>query len=281
MMTKIKDKLFDDERSLFNSHDLEVYNCRFINGESPLKESKNIYLENDTFEWKYPLWYSKNIKAKTINLKETARSGIWYTDNIEIVDSVIDAPKTFRRSGNIFLKKVAITHADETIWKCRSIKIEDVEAKGDYFGFNSEDITINNLKLDGNYAFDGGKNITITNSVFNSKDAFWNCENVLVKDSIINGEYLGWNSKNVTLVNCTIISHQGMCYMNNVKLENCIVNDSDLIFEYCEGIDATINSEVLSIKNPYSGVIRVKGVQELILDERYCDPNKTRIEIIK
>ena len=40
---EIKNKVFEGERSLFTSKDLKIYDCIFQNGESPLKESGNIY----------------------------------------------------------------------------------------------------------------------------------------------------------------------------------------------------------------------------------------------
>ncbi|MCR0303803.1 DUF3737 family protein [[Clostridium] innocuum] len=48
----------------------------FAQGESPLKESRNIRLHNSIFKWKYPLWYSTNIECSHTTLMETARSGI-------------------------------------------------------------------------------------------------------------------------------------------------------------------------------------------------------------
>lgn len=278
-MKKIEGQSFVGERSLFSSKDLFIENVTFKDGESPLKESENISLNNVTFEWKYPLWYCKYIKVTNSLLKETARSGIWYIDNIYIKDSVIDAPKTFRRGRGISLNNVKMNNALETLWKCEDIIIKDSYAKGDYFGFNSSNIEIDNLTLDGNYGFDGGSNIVIRNSILNSKDAIWNCKNVTIYDSKIVGEYFGWSSENVTLINCEIISHQGFCYMKNLKMVNCKVIDSDLCFEYCEDLDVEVTTVVGSIKNPYSGLIKVKGVKELILDETYIDKNKTKIII--
>ena len=100
-------------------------------------------------------------------------------------------------------------------------------------------------------------------------------------NSTIIGEYIGWNSKNVTFINCVIESHQGFCYMKNVKLVNCKVINSDLTFEYSEQIDADIITEVDSIKNPYSGVIKVKDVKTLIMDEDRVDPSQTKVLVDK
>lgn len=268
---------YKEERSLFKSDSLTIHQCVFEDGESPLKESANLDLFRCEFRWKYPLWYCNNVKCNSITFSKTARSGIWYTNNIEINNSNIYAQKTFRRCTNIKLNCVNLPDASETLWDCKKIEMNRVSAKGDYFGFNSEDIEINDLQLDGNYCFDGAKNIVITNSILNSKDSFWNCENVKVVNSTIYGEYLGWNSKNITFINCKIISHQGLCYINGLKMINCKLIDSDLCFEFCENIDADIVSEVESIKNPISGKIQVKGLKELIRDRNLIDPNKTEI----
>ncbi len=275
----IKKDTYIGERALFSTHEALIDGSIFKDGESPLKESSNLIIKNVSFEWKYPLWYCRNLSVTNTLFSSTARSGIWYTKNINITDSVIEAPKTFRRSENIVLKNVKLPNALETLWNCKNINLENVNVKGDYLALNSSDIEIDNLFLDGNYAFDGGKNITINNSTLLSKDSFWNSENIVVKNSKIIGEYLGWNSKNITFIDCLIESHQGLCYMDNVTLINCKLINSDLCFEYCSNINATINSEVESIKNPISGKIQVKKIKELILDKKFCDPSKTTIII--
>ena len=196
-----------------------------------------------------------------------------------MVNCHISSPKTFRRAENIALDHCNMPHAIETFWTCKKITLNYVSAQGDYFGLNSEDVYIDHFNLIGNYAFDGGKNIEIHNAKMDSKDSFWNCENVIVYDSIIVGEYLGWNSKNITFVNCTIDSLQGMCYMKNIKMVNCKLLNTNLCFEFCEGVDADITSSIDSVKNPYSGIIKAKRIDELIMDEKYIDPSKTKIII--
>lgn len=274
----IKDKTYEGERALFSSNDLCIENCIFENGESPLKESKNLNLNNCTFKWKYPLWYSNNIRVKNSVLEETARSGIWYTKNIEIVNSNIIAPKTFRRSSEINLFNVNISNALETMWNCCDISLMNVKVNGDYFGFGSSNILANNLEINGNYSFDGGKNIVVRNSKLISKDAFWNCENVTVYDSLIVGEYLGWNSKNITFINCEIESLQGLCYMENVKLVNCKLINTTLAFEY-SSVDAQINGCIDSIINPKCGIIKADNIKEVILDNKYIELDKVSVVI--
>ena len=106
MFDSLKQKIFTGERALFQADSLNIYDSVFDDGESPLKESRNINLYQSMFRWKYPLWYSRNIYLKDCTLFNTARAGIWYTDNIDMDNVTIDAPKTFRRANHISLKAI-------------------------------------------------------------------------------------------------------------------------------------------------------------------------------
>lgn len=273
---KYRQQLFTGERALFFGRDLELLDCTFADGESPLKESENIALTGCMFKWKYPLWYAKHIRMDRSTLFETARAGIWYTEDIDIKDCLIEAPKTFRRSKNIVLERVSMPNAAETLWNCKGVRMKEVAARGDYFGMNSEEVTIDGLQLVGNYAFDGGRNLTVKNARLITKDAFWNAENVTVKDSFIAGEYLGWNSKNLTFENCTIESLQGMCYIENLVLKNCKLLNTTLSFEYAT-VDADVRGKIDSVLNPSGGVIRAEQIETLEIDPKRVDPSKTKI----
>lgn len=279
-MKLLKQGYYTGERALYHEQDLMIEDATFDDGESPLKECKNIELKNSIFKWKYPLWYCHHIRVEESTLLDTARSGIWYTEDIQIQHSVIEAPKTFRRSKQIYLKQVYLPNADETLWNCENITLEQVCVKGNYFGMNAQNVKITDFQLDGNYAFDGAKHIEIHHAKMLSKDSFWNCEDVTIYDSLIIGEYLGWNSKNITLVNCTIDSLQGMCYMENLKLVNCKLINTNLAFEFST-VDAVVTSKIDSVKNPISGSITAKEIGEIILDERWIDPRKTKIQTEK
>ena len=277
-MKEYRQQFFEGERALYAEDGAVIYDSIFDNGESPLKESKNIEVYDSQFKYKYPIWYSKNVKVVNCNWFEMARSGVWYTDNIEIKDSLITAPKNFRRCDGVVLDNVDLTNAEETFWMCKNIKLNKVTAKGHYFAMNSENIEIDGMRLDGNYCFDGASNITIRNSVLLSKDAFWNTENVTVYDSYICGEYLGWNSKNLTFVNCTIESLQGLCYIDNLTMKNCKLINTTLSFEYAKNIDAEITNKVDSVFNPISGTISAPEIETLIVEKDCVDPAMTRIE---
>lgn len=276
-MKEITQQFLTGERALFQVRDSHISYCTFGDGESPLKESSDLEIDNTLFKWKYPLWYSKNVVMRDSTLFDMARAGIWYTENISISDTIIEAPKTFRRAKGVKLHNVDMPNAGETLWNCQDIVMERVTAKGDYFAMNSRDIVAKNFHLVGNYSFDGGANIEIRNSRLLSKDAFWNAENVTVYDSFISGEYLGWNSRNITLVNCTIESLQGMCYIDNLIMKNCHLVNTTLAFEYSQG-DVEIVGTVDSVFNPKGGIIRAERIGELIMDGRKVKIDQTKIE---
>lgn len=274
--TQIHQKFLTGERALFQGHDLKITDTIFDDGESPLKESRNIELDGCMFKWKYPLWYAKNILVKNSTWFEMGRAGVWYTDHITVEDSAIEAPKNFRRCDDLTLRNVSFPNAVETLWSCKNVRMEQVMAKGDYFAMNCENMAIDKFTLYGNYSFDGAKNVEIRNSRLLSKDSFWNSENITVYDTFISGEYLGWNAKNLTLINCTIESLQGMCYIDNLVMKNCKLINTTLAFEYST-VDAEIDSPIDSVLNPSGGVIRAESIGELIMERDKIDPEKTTI----
>lgn len=276
-MKEINQQFLNGERALFQEHDSRISYCTFADGESPLKESRDLEIDNCLFRWKYPLWYSKNITMKNSALFDMARAGIWYGENISVQDTVIEAPKNFRRTRGIVLQNVNFPNASETLWNCQDIKMDSVTARGDYFAMNCRNVKASNFTLTGNYSFDGGCDIEIRDSRLLSKDAFWNAENVTVYDSFISGEYLGWNSRNITLVNCVIESLQGMCYIDNLVMKNCRLVNTTLAFEYAQA-DVEIVGSVDSVFNPKGGVIRADRIGELIMDGRKVKIDQTRIE---
>lgn len=274
--TEIDNQVLTGERALFQGHDLLIQDTIFVDGESPLKESRNIELLNCMFKWKYPLWYAKHIAVKNSTWFEMGRAGVWYTDNISVEDCAIEAPKNFRRCHDVSLRNVSFPNAAETLWNCDGVTLDQVVATGDYFAMNSQNMDIRGLTLYGNYSFDGVQNVTIRHSRLLSKDAFWNSDHVTVYNSFISGEYLGWNAKNLTLINCTVESLQGMCYIDNLVMKNCKLLNTTLAFEYST-VDAEIDSRIDSVMNPTSGIIRADSIGELIMERDKIDPEKTTI----
>lgn len=222
------------------------------------------------------MWYGNDITASNCTWSEMARAGVWYTNNLTVKDTLIEAPKNFRRCNALILENVFLPNAQETLWSCQNVVMKNVSAKGDYFAMNTTNMKLDNFNLAGNYSFDGAKDVEIHNSKLLSKDAFWNSENVTVYDSYISGEYLGWNSKNLTLINCTIESLQGMCYAENLVMKNCTLINTTLAFEY-SSVDVQVNGNIDSVINPKSGIIKADMIGELIMDKSKVDVTKTQI----
>lgn len=276
-MNSYQEKLYTGERSLFSTSNAIIKKVTFGQGESPLKESDHLEIVDSIFQWKYPLWYCADVKVEHSIFETMARSGIWYTRNISVKNSTMQAPKLFRQCEGIELENVYFANAFETLWSCKKIKLENVQVHGDYFGMNSQDIQLDHVQVVGNYSFDGAKNIIAKNSTFVSKDAFWNCQNVNLENCTVSGEYLGWNTENLNLINCTIESNQGLCYVKKLTMKNCVALETDLAFEYSSEIDAEINSKLISVKNPISGVIKAQQIGEIIQDDPKIDQNKVKI----
>ena len=275
-MKKIGQERLTGERALFAARDCEIEETIFDDGESPLKESRNISLRACMFKWKYPLWYAKEIDVRDSTWFDMARAGVWYSERVRVTDCAIEAPKNFRRCHDLTLRHVSFANAAETLWECDGVTLSDVTAKGDYFAMNSRNMTADNLTLYGNYSFDGCRNLTVRNSRLLSKDAFWNCEDVRAENCFISGEYLGWNTKRLTLVDCTVESLQGLCYVEDLVLRNCRLLNTTLAFEYST-VDAEIVGRVDSVKNPTSGRIVADEIGELILESERIDPAKAEI----
>lgn len=177
------------ERAAFAADGVTYVDTIFAEGESPLKHARNITLIDSSFQWKYPLWYCRDVTVRGCTWFEMGRAGVWYTDNITVENSTVVAPKNFRRCNGVTLRHVEFPNAEETLWSCRNVTLDDVAVHGDYFAMNCEDMKVDGLRLVGGYSFDGARNVEISNSRLITKDAFWNSENVTVRDSFITSEY--------------------------------------------------------------------------------------------
>ena len=280
MMKTIRNEEFGGERPLFASHDLKLENVTIHKGESALKECSNIEAIGCTFEGKYPFWHVDRFKIADCLFTEGARAALWYSRNLIMKNTMVEAPKMFREMENLDIENVKIPNALETLWHCKDVKLKKVEVdKADYLFMHSSDIDIEHYQQNGNYSFQYCKNVIIKDAVIYSKDAFWGTENITVYDSTIIGEYLGWHSRNLRLVNCRVGGTQALCYATGLIMENCTMDpDADLCFEYSD-VHAEIKGKVTSIKNPRSGMITADSVGEIIIDDNIKQPGNCKIII--
>ena len=268
MKNTITGKQFDEERALYNLTDSDVVNCIFAgpaDGESVLKESRNVNIRNCQFSLRYPLWHVKKFEMSDSSMDELTRAAIWYADDGVITNCTLGGIKAVRECNNISLSDCKII-SQEFGWKSKKITLTDTEITSEYLFLDSQDVTLKNVKMKGKYSFQYMENLTIEDCELDTKDAFWHSKNVTVKNSIVKGEYLAWFSDGLTLINCKIIGTQPLCYCKNLKLINCTMEDTDLSFEYSD-VEADIVGDVISIKNPKSGKIVVDTVGEIIWDD--------------
>ncbi len=279
-METIKNQYFEGERPLYCRKDgLRLEGVKIGPGESSLKECANIEAVNCEFAGKYPFWECDGFTIRNCVFREGARAALWYTRGCRMYDTLVEAPKMFRRISDVYLENVKMPMAQETFWDCSDIRLRNVETSdANYIFMHSENIDIDGYTLYGNYSFQYVKNAIIRNANLQTKDAFWESENITVYDSVINGEFLAWYSKNLRLVRCRIGGTQPLCYCENLVLEDCTFEpDADLAFEY-SSVQATVSGHIVSVKNPRSGFIKAGSIGEVILDENIKAPGNCEIQ---
>ena len=273
-MRKIVSETFDQERALYGVNSVYLTDCKFdgeADGESALKESKNIKAEKCFFNLRYPLWHDNKVDMVECEMTTLCRAPLWYTTDVSAIGSILHGPKALRECGSIFIDRCDIDSV-EFGWFSSNIKILSSVAKGEYFMLRAKDLTFEDVKFSGKYSFQYIENATFENCVFDTKDAFWHAKNVVVKNCVVKGEYLAWYSENVTFENCIISGTQPLCYCKGLRLINCEMHDTDLAFELSD-VEATVTTPMISIKNPLSGRILVPSAEELIKDnfESTCE----------
>lgn len=272
-MTVYKNETHDEERAFYGAIHTKIENCIFAgpaDGESALKETKDIVVEDCEFLLRYPLWHTT--KAIIINCKmtETCRAALWYDTDITIADSLLGGIKALRECKNITLQDCKI-NSTEFGWFCHNITVKDCELTSEYPFLQCSDMTLEHLNMTAKYSFQYTENTVIRNSILQTKDAFWHSKNITVYDSVVKGEYLGWYSDGLRLVNCKIIGTQPLCYAKNLILENCEMLDCDLSFEK-SSVTASVNGEIASVKNPLpDSKITADRIGEIILDGSAAD----------
>ena len=262
-MDIIENRSFDEERALYGRKNISVRKCSFdgpADGESALKEARNVEAKDCYFDLRYPFWHNKKLKIQGSVMTENCRAALWYSDDIKIYDSRLHGIKALRECSNVIIRDCDII-SPEFGWSVKNITMESTRAESEYFMMRSENLNFKNVNFKGKYSFQYTENAVFENCVFDTKDAFWHGRNITVKNSIIKGEYPAWYSEGLTLINCTVIGTQPFCYCKNLMLINCEMTDTDLAFERSE-VEADITTRVESIKNPLSGHIYAAAAEE-------------------
>lgn len=262
----IQGKKFEEERALYGIKDTKVLDCAFEgeeDGESPLKETRNVEVGHCSFSLRYPFWHMEGGKIENTELKIGARAGLWYAKHVKVENSNLGSVKFLRECEDIDLMNVSVD-GDEFGWKSNGIRVVMSKIKSIYGFLDSRNIEAVGLFHDGKYSFQYVEDCVFRNCKFDGRDAFWHAKNVTIEDSEISGEYLSWYSENLTLVRCHINSHQPLCYCKNLKLIDCTFGEeSDLAFENSD-VEGNVLGHVVSIKNPRSGSLVIGSVDEIV-----------------
>ena len=264
---RIEGKNFDEERALYNEMHADVVRCNFAgpaDGESVLKEARDITVSECTFSLRYPLWHVVGFQADSVTMDDKTRAPIWYAKHGVLSHCEIYGVKAVRECEDILVKECTIDSV-EFGWKSSGLSLEDTTITSEYIFFDSSNVKLDHVTMKGKYSFQYVENLTIEDSILDTKDAFWHAKNVVVRNSTVKGEYLAWYSDGLTLINCRIIGTQLLCYCENLKLIDCTMEGTDLSFEYSD-VQADIKGHIDSVKNPRSGVIAADSIGEIIRD---------------
>lgn len=282
-MKQIENKSFDEERALYGIDGAEIRNCRFegpADGESALKEAKNLTVSDCFLDLRYPFWHTSNVQVSKCDMTENCRAGIWYGKNLSFDDTKFGGIKAIRECEDVKINNSEIV-SPEFGWFSNNINIKNSNLESEYVFLHTNNIEIDNLNFKGKYSFQYCNNVIIRNSYLDTKDAFWHSSNVVVYDSIVKGEYLAWYAESIKFVRCKIIGTQPLCYTESVIMEDCEMEGTDLAFEY-SNVDVHVNSSIDSVKNPYHGTIEALSIDEIIIDENaYKDSDCKIVELSK
>lgn len=266
--TILSHQQYDEERALYHLQHGDLDSCVFAgpaDGESALKEARDIRLKDCRFSLRYPLWHVQGFRMDQSTMDEKTRAAIWYATDGVITNSTLGGVKAVRECQRISLDHCQVV-SQEFGWKSQGITLNDTRVESEYLFLDSSEIRLRNVHMKGKYSFQYVRDLEIDDSILDTKDAFWHTKNVTVRNSTVKGEYLAWYSDGLTLINCHIIGTQPLCYCTNLKLVNCTMEDTDLAFEYSD-VEADIRGRVLSVKNPRSGRIVLDSVGEIIRED--------------
>lgn len=273
-MNIIQDKTFDEERALYALRDTIVKNCTFAgeaDGESVLKETRDVVIEDCRFSLRYPIWHAQKYELTNSVLDEKTRAPLWYSNGGVIKGTKIFSVKALRECCGTVITACEFESA-EFGWKTRDTRISDSRIVSEYIFLDAKNVSLERVDYSGKYSFQYVDGLEINDCVLDTKDAFWHSKNVTVRNSVVKGEYLAWFSEGLTLINCRIIGTQPLCYCKNLTLIDCEMQGCDLSFEYSD-VQASINGHIDSVKNPRSGSITADSIGEVIWEDAVmpCD----------
>ena len=95
------------ERALYGSHGIRLLHCAFdgpADGESALKECKDIQVADCFCNLRYPFWHDRKLKIEDSEMTELCRAALWYSDHIEIAGTKLHGIKALRECSHVSIR---------------------------------------------------------------------------------------------------------------------------------------------------------------------------------
>ena len=266
--TRIQNQCYDEERALYGSHQLLIDACRFegpADGESALKECRDITVRHSHFDLRYPIWHCSRVRVESSEMTDLCRAPLWYCEDVGLVNCRINGVKALRECRRASIEDCTI-HSTELGWSTSELVIKNSTVEGEYLFLRAEKIKAEGLSLKGKYSLQYVQNATFTDCTLDTKDAFWHAKGITLVNCTLKGEYLAWYAEDLTLINCRIIGTQPFCYCKGLRLIDCEMHEADFCFERSE-VEATVTTPVISIRRPRAGRVFVPAVGEILEED--------------
>ena len=143
----IEDKRFGEERALYHSVGVGIRRCRFEgeeDGESALKESRDLAVESCFFDLRYPFWHTEGVSLSDCHLTENCRAAFWYDRDTTVSASRLHGIKAFRECVGVSLVGCDVI-SPEFGWRSRGIRVSDSSITGEYAFFEARDLEISGI----------------------------------------------------------------------------------------------------------------------------------------
>ena len=182
-MNLVENKTLDMERALYGSDGIVLKHCAFdgpADGESALKESRNMEVENCFFNLRYPFWHDDGLNITGSEMTELCRAALWYSTHVTITDSKLHGIKALRECSQVSLRDCDVISA-EFGWSVHNMEMMNCTVQSEYFMMRSDHLAFRNVRLKGKYSFQYIHDATFDGCTFDTKDAFWHAKDVVVR----------------------------------------------------------------------------------------------------
>ena len=126
-MERFENLTLDAERALYGLNGAEVVRCVFdgpADGESALKECRNITLTDCDLRLRYPLWHVSDAVLTDCRMTDTCRAALWYDDHLALTNCELGGIKALRECRSVTIEGGSGV-STEFGWMCHDLRIRD------------------------------------------------------------------------------------------------------------------------------------------------------------